>query len=67
MMTKRKRNIGLEILEGLREIRKGKHGRMINIPGIAEIRKKTGLSQAHFAQLLARTAASAFRQDSHTQ
>ena len=52
MMTKRKRNIGLEILEGLREIRKGKHGRMINIPGIAEIRKKTGLSQAHFAQLL---------------
>lgn len=51
-MTKRKRNIGLEILEGLREIKKGKHGRVINIPGIAKIRKKTGLSQARFAQLL---------------
>ena len=51
-MTKRKRNIGLEILEGLREIKSGKHGRVINIPDVAEIREKTGLSQARFAQLL---------------
>jgi putative transcriptional regulator len=51
-MTKRKRNIGLEILEGLREIKSGKHGRVINIPDVTEIRKKTGLSQSRFAQLL---------------
>lgn len=51
-MTKRKRNIGLEVLEGVREIRKGKHGCVINIPGVAQIRKKTGLSQTQFAQLL---------------
>ena len=51
-MTKRKRNIGLEILEGLREIKSGKHDRVINIPDVAEIREKTGLSQARFAQLL---------------
>ncbi len=51
-MTKRKRNIGNEMLEGLREIKSGKHGRVINIPDVAEIHKKTGLSQARFAQLL---------------
>ncbi len=51
-MTKRKRNIGLEILEGLREIKSGKHGRVINIPDVAAIREKTGLSQTRFAQLL---------------
>jgi len=51
-MTKRKRNIGLEILEGLREIKSGNHGRVINIPDVAEIREETGLSQARFAQLL---------------
>ncbi len=51
-MTKRKRNIGNEILEGLREIKSGQHGRVFNIPDVAEIRKKTGLSQARFAQLL---------------
>ena len=51
-MAKSKRNIGLEILEGLREIKRGEYGRVINIPEVASIREKTGLSQARFAQLL---------------
>ena len=51
-MAKVKRNIGLEILQGLREIKRGEHGRVINVPDVAGIREKTGLSQARFAQLL---------------
>ena len=51
-MAKSKRNIGLEILEGLREIKRGEYGRVINIPDVATIREKTGLSQLRFAQLL---------------
>ena len=51
-MAKRKRDIGQEILDGLREIKSGKHGRVINVPDVAEIREKTGLSQTRFAQLL---------------
>jgi putative transcriptional regulator len=44
--------IGAEILQSLREIKRGKYGRVINVPDVAEIREKTGLSQARFAQLL---------------
>ena len=51
-MAKSKRNIGLEILQGLREIKRGEHGRVINIPEVASIREKTGLSQTRFAELL---------------
>jgi len=51
-MAKVKRNIGLEILQGLREIKRGEYGRVINVPDVAGIREKTGLSQARFAQLL---------------
>jgi putative transcriptional regulator len=51
-MAKSKRNVGLEILQGLREIKRGDHGRVINIPEVAIIREKTGLSQARFAELL---------------
>lgn len=51
-MAKSKRNIGAEILEGLREIKRGEIGRVINVPDIAGIRERTGLSQARFAQLL---------------
>ena len=46
------RNIGEEILEGIRSIKKGKTGRVIAFPPIADIRAKTGLSQAAFAKLL---------------
>jgi putative transcriptional regulator len=52
MMTKAKRNIGHEILEGLREIKRGAHGRVTNVPDVASIREKTGLTQARFAALL---------------
>ena len=51
-MAKPKRNIGAEILQGLREIKAGEHGRVVNVPDIGGIRERTGLSQARFAQLL---------------
>ena len=51
-MAKVKRNIGLEILDGIREIKKGDHGRVINVPAVAAVREGTGLSQLQFAQLL---------------
>ena len=31
-MAKAKRNIGLEILEGIREIKRGEHGRVTRVP-----------------------------------
>ena len=51
-MAKEKRNISREILEGLREIESGRHGRVMNLPSVASIREKTGLSQERFATLL---------------
>jgi putative transcriptional regulator len=47
-----KRNIGHEILDGLREIKRGEYGRVVNVPDVAKIREKTGLSQSRFAELL---------------
>jgi len=46
------RDIGFEILNGIREIKRGKTGRILNVPPVADIRKKTGLSQSRFAALL---------------
>jgi putative transcriptional regulator len=51
-MARSKRNIGQEILEGLRQLRHGKHGRVINVPSVSGIREQTGLSQSKFATLL---------------
>jgi putative transcriptional regulator len=51
-MAKANRNIGREILAGLRELKRGEHGRVINVPDVANIRTKTGLSQVRFAELL---------------
>lgn len=51
-MAKLKRNIGSEILEGIREIKRGEHGRVMNVPSVSAIRERTGLSQARFAELL---------------
>jgi putative transcriptional regulator len=51
-MAKRKRDIGREILNGIREIKRGEQGRVTTIPSVASIREKTGLSQATFAKLL---------------
>jgi putative transcriptional regulator len=51
-MAKRARNVGLEILEGLRQLKRGEHGRIVNVPSVATVREKTGLSQSRFAELL---------------
>ena len=51
-MAKTKRNIGLEILAGIREIKRGEHGRVINVPSVTSVRERTGLSQSRFARLL---------------
>ena len=48
----RNRNIGLEILDGIRELKRGEHGRVTSVPSIAAIREKTGLAQSAFAKLL---------------
>lgn len=50
--AKRSRNVGLEILEGIRQLKRGKHGRITNVPSVAAIRETTGLSQSRFAELL---------------
>jgi putative transcriptional regulator len=47
-----KRNVGMEILEGLRQLKRGKVGRIVNVPSVNTIRERTGLSQAKFAALL---------------
>ena len=51
-MAKAKRNIGQETLDRLIELKRGENGRVINVPDVAVIREKTGLSQARFASLL---------------
>ncbi len=51
-MTKSRRNIGMEILKGIRELKRGEHGRVINVPPVSVVRESTGLSQAEFARLL---------------
>jgi putative transcriptional regulator len=51
-MASRKRNIGREILEGIREIKRGEQGRVTTVPSVSSVREKTGLSQAEFARLL---------------
>lgn len=51
-MTKAKRDIGAEILTGIREIRAGRTGRVTTVPSIAHTRESLGLSQAQFARLM---------------
>lgn len=51
-MPKVSRNVGLEILEGLRQLKRGEHGRIITVPSVASVREKTGLPQSRFAELL---------------
>jgi putative transcriptional regulator len=46
------RDIGFEILQGVRDLKQVKTGRILNVPPVAEIRQKTGLSQSKFASLL---------------
>ena len=42
-MNENRRDVGIEILEGLRELRQGEHGRVINVPEVIRIRKDAGL------------------------
>ncbi len=51
-MPKGKRNIGQEILEGIRQLKRGEHGRVMKVSSVTSIREKTGLSQPRFAELL---------------
>ncbi len=51
-MRNKRRDIGAEILQGIREIKRGEYGRVINVPDVAKTRERTGLSQSRFAQLL---------------
>jgi putative transcriptional regulator len=51
-MAKAKRDIGAEILSGVRQLKRGESGRLTNFPAIAGIREGMGLSQAQFAKLL---------------
>ena len=47
-----KRDIGSEILEGVRQLKRGEAGRIVNVPDVKCIREMTGLSQSEFASLL---------------
>ena len=47
-----RRNVGMEILEGLRQLKRGEAGRVVTVPSLAIVRERTGLSQAKFASLL---------------
>jgi len=51
-MASARRNIGREILEGIRELKRGDRGRVTEVPAVSRIRERTGLSQAKFAALL---------------
>ena len=52
MAAPKRRHIGEEILEGLRQLKRGEHGRVTTAPSVATIREGTGLSQRRFAELL---------------
>jgi putative transcriptional regulator len=52
MAKKRARDIGAEILEGIRELKRGEVGRVTTFPPVAETRARVGLSQSEFARLL---------------
>ena len=45
-----KRNVGMEILEGLRQLKRGEVGRVVNLPSVGAIRQRTGLSHQEWEQ-----------------
>ena len=51
-MAKGKRKFGQEMVEGIRQIKRGEHGRITHVPSVSSIRETTGLSQPRFAELL---------------
>jgi putative transcriptional regulator len=46
------RNVGKEILQGLRELKRGEVGRVTTVPLVSSVRERVGLSQSQFAALL---------------
>ena len=46
------RDVGAEILEGIRQLKRGEVGRVVNYPTVAEARARVGLSQSEFARLI---------------
>ena len=52
MSSSDKRDVGQEILDGIRQLKKGEVGRITNYPPVERAREKVGLSQADFARLL---------------
>ena len=52
MSTKESRDIGKEILDGIRKLKKGESGRITHYPSVEKARERVGLSQAEFARLL---------------
>lgn len=46
------RDIGVEILEGIRQLKRGEVGRVTHHPSVGEAREQVGLSQSEFARLL---------------
>ncbi len=52
MPKKRSRDIGSEILEGIRQLKRRKIARVVTVPPVAETRARLGLSQSEFARLL---------------
>ena len=47
-----RRDVGSEILEGLRQLKRGQVGRVTTLPKVSETRARVGLSQSEFARLL---------------
>jgi len=52
MRKKHSRNIGMEILKGVRQLKRGEIGRVRTLPPVSETRARVGLSQSEFARLL---------------
>ena len=48
----KRRDIGTEILQGIREIKMGVTGRVHKAPSVVSIRERVGLSQSEFATLI---------------
>ena len=52
MPKRRSRNIGAEVLEGIRQLKRGEIGRVVTLPPVSRTRARVGLSQSEFARLL---------------
>ena len=52
-MSKREhRSIGTEVLDGIRQLKRGEVGRVQHLPSVTAARERVGLSQSEFARLL---------------